>query len=197
MIVQTMNFKEIHNELLRDYDNCKDIFEKEKKRIRRAVIKSNKFPMRFNPIEFTTTRNNRYIIILQANSKKLERDLDFSLVSIFLKGGGLFAVSILKDDIGNTHSLIFTPHFFIRYQERIIGQTVGAINAIRLFFNQNSFFSGEEDEDKKFQGRCDEGYLFGESIEYNIRLVKTIISKKMMRGEQIILSKTIDQRLTA
>ena len=104
MIVESMTVNEIQIELSRDLDNCMNKIAIECRKIRRTIIKSKRFPVHFEPVEFISSNQNRYLIFLEASSKKNAESPIFTLVAMSLM------FSPRKTD-RNAHSERMTTHY--------------------------------------------------------------------------------------
>lgn len=187
MIVESMTVNEIQIELSRDLDNCMNKIAIECRIIRRTIIKSKRFPVHFEPVEFISSNQNRYLIFLEASSKKNAESPIFTLVALYNKHNGLHAASVRKLHGSIIKLTICPPHFFQRYKERILCENVTTIDAVKLFFRNNYNIVGEMTTENEFRASCKDGFVFGTSITYSIDILKTIISNNMLKGSQIDL----------
>lgn len=188
MIVESMTVKDIQIELSKDFDNCKDKVEIECRKIRRTIVKSKKFPIQFEPVEYISPRQNKYLIFLEASSKKNAESPLMTVVALYNRHDGLYAGAISKL-YGSIKVSIYTPHFFQRYKERILCENVTTRAAMKLFFRNNNNIVGDISENNDFRASCKEGFVFGETISYTIDIFKTIISNNMLKGSQVDLSR--------
>lgn len=193
MIVESMTVNEIQVELSKDYDNCMDKVEIECRKIRRAIVKSKKFPIQFEPIEFISQKQNRYLIFLKANSRKNAEYPIITTVALYNRPEGLYAASTSRIHGSIINVNIFPPHFFQRYKERILEENITTIEALKLFFRNNNRIAGEKTEKNEFMASCKEGFVFGTTISYSLDIYKTIISNKMLKGTQIDLSNSVSK----
>jgi len=188
-----MTANEIQVELSRDFDNCMDRVEIECRKIRRPIIKSKKFPIYFEPVEYVSPRNNRYLIFLEANSKKNALSPIITTVALYNRHDGLYAATIIRMHGYTNKVCIYPPHFFKRYKERILNKNVPTIEAIKLFFKNNGSIAGDILDNNNFMGSCKEGFVFGTIISYTLDIFKTIISNKMLKGYQVDLYNRMNQ----
>lgn len=193
MIVESMTVNDIQVELSKDFDNCMDKVEIECRKIRRTIIKSKKFPIHFEPVEYISPQRNRYLIFLEANSKKNAEYPIITTVALYNKHDGLYAAAISKLHGSIIKVNIYPPHFFQRYKERILCENVTTMEAIKLFFRNNSNIAGDMTNENEFRGSCKEGFVFGTTISYTIDIFKTIISNNMLKGTQIDLSRDMSK----
>ena len=70
MITDKMSDMEIFKEVWSERGAVHGYMERLIPKYRRPIIKSNKFPMYFTPIEFVSRKNNRYLIFFEARNKK-------------------------------------------------------------------------------------------------------------------------------
>ena len=95
--------------------------------------------------------------------------------------------------------IIFTPHFFSRYRERILGgEDIHGEELIKRFFKRNQRFAKaemderfarayrkhENDESVSYAARVNEGNVFMKIYSGYIILCKTILSDEMLQDEQ-------------
>lgn len=187
MIVPAMSVTEIHNELVKDYDNCISRIDRDFKHYRRAIIKSTKFPMYFKPIDYTTPSRNKFVILVEAESKKNANDLLITLIGYYLRPEGIYAAMIVPSKNGDKKICIYPPHFFERYKERYLQNDLSALEVIKQYFKINSAITFEVREEAGFRGVCRDGYILGKILSHNILIVKTFVTIKMLKGEQVAL----------
>lgn len=193
MIVESMTVNEIQIELSRDFDNCMDKVEIECRKIRRTIIKSKKFPIHFEPVEYISPQRNRYLIFLEANSKKNAKYPIITTVALYNRPEGLYAASTSRLNGSIIKVNIYPPHFFQRYKERILCENATTKEAIKFFFRNNNKIAGNISENNDFRASCNEGFVFGTTISYTIDIFKTIISNNMLKGTQIDLSRDMSK----
>ena len=196
MIVETMNLEEIYREVKLDFDECLEKVGRLKDKYRRTIVKSKRFPIMFEPVFFQTKRNNKYMVIFISNSKKYERDSIFVLVGLYLRPEGLYGINVIRQG-DNLKTLVYPPHFFQRYRQRILKEEISSKDTIIRYFKNNYVFLGDTTLGNKFHFRSNEGFLLGEKINHDIYLMKTIISLDMIKGNQIDLSEEYDFSLVS
>lgn len=178
MEMQNDIFENIVPYLNRNYDS----------KIRRAIIKSTRFPMIFNPIHyFSRKTNNDWFIFYYAVDKKLAEDAACIAVTQVQTDEGTYVYEYVVAGDHNIH--IFPPHFFSRYRSRFLkDDSLGKQELINQFI-KNSYIgimhitpTGQEKCALSFQ----DGYAIGDIIsrKEHIYILKTFISKDLLREDQ-------------
>lgn len=178
MEMQNDIFENIVPYLNRNYDS----------KIRRAIIKSTRFPMIFNPIHyFSRKTNNDWFIFYYAVDKKLAEDAACIAVTQVQTDEGTYVYEYVVAGDHNIH--IFPPHFFSRYRSRFLkDDSLGKQELINQFI-KNSYIgimhitpTGQEKCALSFQ----DGYAIGDIIsrKEHIYMLKTFISKDMLKEDQ-------------
>lgn len=178
MEMQNDIFENIVPYLNRNYDS----------KIRRAIIKSTRFPMIFNPIHyFSRKTNNDWFIFYYAVDKKLAEDAACIAVTQVQTDEGTYVYEYVVAGDHNIH--IFPPHFFSRYRSRFLkDDTMGKQELINQFI-KNSYIgimhitpTGQEKCALSFQ----DGYAIGDIIsrKEHIYILKTFISKDLLKEDQ-------------
>ena len=183
-----MSVTEIHKELTRDYDYCLARIQRDMNQYRRAIIKSSKFPMYFKPIDYIAPSRNHFILLVEAKSKKNANDPYITFIGYYLRPEGIYAAMIFPTLCGEKRIFLYPPHFFERYKERYLNEDVCTLDAIKTYFKINSANILKCSEICKFQGSCNQGFVFGEVLSTNIFIVKTFVSNEMLKGDQIELN---------
>lgn len=114
MITSTMTLEEIAKELLIDFREVYDRWNKFGGKFRRMSLNQIRFPWFWNNT-IKTKRFNNWNIIFSAWSKKETKIVDPIFVVSFHYNGGTWTASLLKDLV-----LFFPLHFFERYKERFL-----------------------------------------------------------------------------
>lgn len=178
MEMQNDIFENIVPYLNRNYDS----------KIRRAIIKSTRFPMIFNPIHyFSRKTNNDWFIFYYAVDKKLAEDAACIAVTQVQTDEGTYVYEYVVAGDHNIH--VFPPHFFSRYRSRFLkDDSLGKQELINQFI-KNSYIgimhitpTGQEKCALSFQ----DGYAIGDIIsrKEHIYILKTFISKDMLKEDQ-------------
>lgn len=194
MLVPTMTFQEIHNEVFEDIRNLQDRFDHYKREFRKLVLKRSRYPYT-KTFEFKTPEKKNLFRIDAIVTKRGDFNKPIiNIYGIFLRPEGKYAVSV---SLENKISTLFPPHFFKRYRERILkDESISNDDIIKHYFRNNWGYLGavvnekferiyhrfeENDiEDKiSFVAATSQGYCFG-SRQGNVNIVKTIISEDML-----------------
>lgn len=164
--------------LKRNYDN----------KIRRAIIKSTRLPMMFNPIHyFSRATNNDWRIFYYAINKKLAEDAACVAVSEVETEEGTYVYEYVV--AGHYNIYVFPPHFFSRYRSRFLKDAdVGKQEMIDRYIKSSylgimlTLGVGQEKCAISFQ----DGYAIGDIIsrQERIYMFKTFISKELLRKDQ-------------
>lgn len=196
MIVPTMTLEEVANQYQGDYG---DLLAKRKffqPKFSSLVKRSSRFPLKVQ-YEYTShTNHNKYIFCYSAAKRGEWNEPHCIIIGVFDRPEGKYAVS--STNAGHTF-LIYPPHFFARYRERILkDDDIHGIELIKRFFRENDRFIKEplteahtkayqkyESDNESFQAaRCAEGNIFLEIQSYKVVVIKTIISDEMLFEEQ-------------
>lgn len=195
MIVDSMTFEEIHNELKTELTVCDKRFAIEQNKYRRAILKREKFPVVYAPIEYTTPKKNTALIYVEAKSKSDARFPLLTTIVYYRRKKGLYAVMLVQPNKGDIMSVIYTPHFFARYKQRFLNKDISSLEVIKAYFVNNPAIICDVDKNNELDGTVREGYVFGKVIKDDIWLVKTFITKDMMKGEQVKFDKKFMEQL--
>lgn len=182
MIVKAMSIKEIYDEIMKDYHELVDYAERKKKQYERPIKKSNIFPMHFKPIEYRSSRNNKYYMIFRAYKKKDWKDIHNTTICTYDNEDGLHAVMIYKTTIA-----IYPPHFFSRYRERyLLDRALSSKDVILHYFKDNAVAYGEWSNDGDYLAMTTaDGVGVGQTFENaKIYLFKTFLGFDMLFPSQ-------------
>lgn len=188
MILPTFTEKEMMSEYLSDLPEVLNFSNRLDKKWRRAVIKSSRFPIFSNPNFYTSHRNNRWIVLLEARSKKEFGDLSrITFVCLINDRRGYYA--IMHSFVGGQPLYIFyAPHFFSRFRDRV-GCGVNGVELVAEFFRLNSSYVFDFQIDTEgathVSGSTAEGVAMGLLTENKNILFKTIVTYDMLKDEQI------------
>ncbi len=203
MIVETMTDSDIVQQMDLDMPEVrKKAAEKlDPIRFRRQIIKATTFPVSASPFVVTTSRRNRWIVILRARSKKEKNrpTLDhstFVCMATFQEGIYAFVYSALfrpDETRKNVGLSIFRPHFFARYKLRYELDETGIDLIGRYFVRNNSLYRDFQlpyTDDIPMIGRrvyatSEQGIALGEVKSDTAMLFRTYISYDMMYDEQV------------
>lgn len=192
MITSTMNYDEIKEEVRKDIPLVLDLSDKKNQKVRRAVLKSQLFPVRL--YAFVTSPNkNRWLLTWEAHSRKNTGDnILFAMVCFIHTDKGRIAVMPSVQDPLNPFFFIFLPHFFQRFAERKGIELTGE-DLMRRFFQYNANFSIEPRKRMVTEnqyaieatGTSEEGVALGYQLADGSFFFKTFISYEMAKGEQV------------
>ena len=191
MIVHSMTEKEVEKEVLADMLNAFKYEDANSNKFRRLVLKASRFPVYSHHI-YTSKNKNKWLILLEARSKKETGDLSrITNVAVFDSPHGFYSVMVSFME-GKPQLIFFPPHFFSRFRERIDFDVSGIDLMLRFFRHNASFvFSvkdillSETSKITEIYGSCKEGVALGlVSTENNI-LFKTFVTYDMLKGEQV------------
>lgn len=192
MIVYTMSEAELKREVLLDMCNAFRWEDRNSNKFRRLVLKATRFPVYF-AYQYTSPRKNKWIISLEARSKKETKDdCRISYVVTYESPHGTYAV--LVSWVNNEPQLImYPPHFFSRFRDRAGVNEISTVRLMVRFFRHNGSYVYDKQtkqiaEDKycvEVYGSTLEGVCLGIfSTEGNI-LFRTFVTYEMLKGEQV------------
>lgn len=198
MIVPSMTFPEICNELKNDqFDIALKVLVLYKQ-FEKLVLKSSRYPVIRTYDFITRERKNTCYVTFKARKRSHRRNPYVAIYAVFNRPEGKYAVSQATDF---TDFIIYPPHFFKRYRERIVkNDSISNTALIRLFFKNDWGYSAtivdenfeeayhhfeEFNPDNKisFVAATSNGYCFGES-QGPVSILKTIISEDMLFEQQ-------------
>lgn len=185
MITDRMTDTEIHQEVKSEYPNLVSYMNKITPKYRRPIIKSNKFPMYFEPVEYLSPKGNKYIIFFEARRKKdHDGKMLFTIICVYNKDKGLNAM--MFGDPSQRNIMIYSPHLFSRYRTRFLkDDSLSSMDVIKRFFKINPTLQGGETKENEIACTCNEGVLFGKFLDDGkITVLKTFISFDMLSETQ-------------
>jgi len=161
------------------------------------VKRSSRYPVTAQYEYISHTNKNRYFFCYSAFKRSDWKATHCNVVGVFEGEGGKYAVvsANMKQAV-----IIFTPHFFARYRERILGgEDIHGDDLIKRFFKRNQRFvkaemderfarayrKYENDESVSYAARVNEGNVFLKIYSGYIVLCKTILSDKMLKNDQV------------
>lgn len=191
MIVASMTEQEIRKEVLADMANAFRWEDRNQNRFRRLVLKASRFPV-FSHYLYTSPRKNKWLILLQANSKKEHSDLcRITFVVTYDSPHGMYAILVSFID-GEPQLIYFAPHFFKRFKERMYLGLTGMELLIEFFrFNSGFVFDrtikkiNESQYFTEIAGSALDGVALGVESIYDNILFKTFVTYEMLKGQQI------------
>ena len=189
-----MTEAELLEEIRIDLPNVVSISNNKDSKVRRIIQKSVLFPVYIHSF-VTSPRKNKWIILWEARSKK--NIGDNSLVTFICYQEtihGRYAFMPTWDN-GSLILIVYPPHFFSRFAERMSLDITG-INLIRRYFEKNNSYTFETEDEliseylcrRNIYGSSLEGVAMGvEVARHDIILFKTFITYAMTKGQQITL----------
>jgi hypothetical protein len=191
MIVYGMSEKEMTQEVMSDMFNAFRYEDRNQNKFRRQVLKSSVFPV-YRHIIYTSPRKNRWLILIEARSKKEVGDLcRITYVTTHQTPHGVYAIMVSWVQ-GQPQLIFFPPHFFSRFRTRM-GLNEYGMDLLIYFFRRNSSFVYEQQVREltcdqyvtEIYGSTRDGVALGvATVEGNI-LFKTFVTYDMLKGEQI------------
>lgn len=187
-----MTADELVNEFTADLPQVMSVSDAKQIKADKIIKKSKMFPVYLHAY-IKTKRKNDWMILLEAkNNKYVGDDCLISLISHFDVGVGRYAMFWTSYKSTPIH-IIFTPHFFKRFAERV-GINLTGVELIHRYFKKNPSygFSTASDYFGNMQkinvyGSTTEGIALGVQLntKHNIILFRTFITYDMCKGKQI------------
>jgi len=193
MIIDRMTDEEIRDEARREYNVVWAHVQRLIPQCRRPVIKANKFPIYFKPVEYISKRRNHYIIYLEARCKADYNNMLVTVICTYDRGGK-HALMFVKPPYYDVN--IYSPHLFSRYRTRFLkDESISPVEVMNRFFKINPtihmLFTGDEE----IAGVCNEGVLLGIVKDNNIFVWKTYLSFNILFEDQIDFKEGIHEAL--
>jgi hypothetical protein len=198
MIVESMNWKELQKEIVKDQSNALNtakriVVEYLRERRKKHINKKSPY-IRWYDIK--TVNKNRWIIGLEKSpsDEKYQGVLNFQPYVYFYTSTGIKVVKILSQG-GGLH--YYTGHVFQRYNERMELGIKEPIDLVKRFFTNNGDSYGKiisKGDTEYAIYVCRDGLILAEVIEnrewiYN----RTFISRNLMNKDQ----QDLEQELTS
>lgn len=188
MIVSSMTPNQIYDEIMADVPNMMNVLKYKQEKVRQRVLRSQLFPMCLHAL-ITTKRKNNWLLVWNIKSKKdISRDICAAGSCIQDTQAGKF-VLIRQLTEGVPSLMIYTPHFFKRYAERV-GIDLQGIPLIIEFFKKNNtsyikkrIIRGKEE----LTATLNEGVAFCREIDnchHRCYIMKTFINYDMRKEDQ-------------
>ena len=197
MIVPTMTLEEIARQYMGDFPNFVSKRRSLQPKFETLVKRSSRYPVTAQ-YEYTSHNNrNKYYFCYSAFKRSDWKMPHCNVVGVFEGEGGKYAV-VSANMTQNV--IIYTPHFFARYRERILGgEDIHGDDLIKRFFRKNQRFTiapmderfakayrkYEEEDSVSYAGRVNEGNIFFKVYDGTIILCKTILSDDMLQDGQV------------
>ena len=185
MLLSSMNFKEIWNEINIDLNNVNTKFEYLLMSGRRKCIKSKNKHYK-DVISYKSPRNNKWLIFIDVYKKVWYKET----LIYYENEDGINAILVNND----RQLMHVSAHFLKRYKERFLHQeNIQTIELIKKYFSENIEITmennlesiNEEKTDKFFL--INEGIALGEIEVFNgcqIFYLKTFITPDMLFDDQ-------------
>lgn len=190
MIVPTMTYSEIANELGKDHQAVFAYANwlTSQNKYKRFAMKHPE-PVNFKPVYWTSGRKNNYVIIPSSEGKNFMKKNGISYTIFcyyFGEKNSLNAVMVNQQERYNFYS----SHLFDRYGERFLNDT--SMNKVELmveFAKNNSRYTITTfDTAVKYKnsifGRVNEGIIIG-CEEEGFHVFKTFLTEDMLKGSEI------------
>lgn len=192
MYTQTMNVEEIIKEFNSDLPQVVAISDAKQSKVDKIVRKSAHYPVYLHSF-VKTKRGNDWLILFEAKSKKnVGMNCLMTLVSIMNMKDGRYAI-MWSTVFGRTQFIMFTPHFFSRFAQRV-GIELTGMELIQRYFKINASYGFNKRKEivgemmkTNIYGSTVEGVALGVQLytESNVILFRTFITYEMTKGEQI------------
>ena len=192
-----MTLEEIARQYMGDFPNFIAKRRGLQPKFETLVKRSSRYPVTAQYEYISHTNKNRYFFCYSAFKRGDWKAPHCNVVGAFEGEGGKYAVVSANK---KQAVIIFTPHFFARYRERILGgEDIHGDDLIKRFFKRNQRFvkaemderfarayrKYENDESISYAARVSEGNVFMKIYSVLIVLCKTILSDEMLRDEQV------------
>lgn len=183
-----MTEAELLDEIKKDLPNVISISNNKDAKVRRIIRKSVLFPVYLHSY-VTTLRKNKWIILWEARNKKnVGDDSLISFVCYQETEHGRYAYMPTWAN-KKLILIIYPPHFFSRFAERM-NMDLSGVELIKRYFEKNNSYAYEfgtaDDSRQQIYGSSLEGIALGlRNTEHDIILFKTFITYDMSKGAQI------------
>lgn len=201
MVVDTMTWDEIAQELQRERMNYSDIITwydtscKARRKLVKMPNKRSTTPIYFPPKYYTTPNRNTLLVTGHCYGFKQysKSGLIYSVSMFFRYQGELWAGCWGIDETDNrTTTAFFSPHLFQRYKMRFLKDSSSTTQkAMEHFFSRNGTICISAQNNPDYHNGvvavCQDGMLLGELSGTSIRY-RTFVSDPMLKGNQIDLA---------
>ncbi|MFT0577699.1 hypothetical protein [Bacteroides thetaiotaomicron] len=194
MIIPQMSEAELLEEIRLDLPNVVSISDTKDTKVRRIIQKSVLFPIYLHSF-VTSPRKNKWIILWEARNKKNIGDNSLITFLCYQETPHGRYVFMPTWSNGSLILIVYPPHFFSRFAERMSLDVTG-VNLIRRYFEKNNSYTFETEDELISDNLCRRN-IYGSSLEgvamgveitgYEIILFKTFITYDMTKGQQISL----------
>lgn len=195
MIVDSMSDIEIKASLEKElYSHWNNVVEF-KKNFRKLCLKRSIFPYQ-HIYKFKSKSGNLFYVNFCAEKRSMHDKPIYSISAIYQKTEGYYEAALTL-----TNSMvIYPPHFFNRYRERILKSNTSILETIENHIKRNwgneiavvneeyksvlyAFEKEDKNENIDIISASTDGYSFG-TKKNNIIIIKTIISEEMLHEDQ-------------
>lgn len=194
MLTLQMTECEILQEIKYDLPDVIEISNNKEAKVRRIIQKSLRFPV-FVHSYITSPKKNKWIILWEARSKKNIGDKALvTLVCYHETSHGRYVFMPTWND-DKLILIVYPPHFFSRFAERMELDVTG-VDLLRRYFERNNSYTYEVEKEVVSNGLCRRN-VYGTSLEgvglgaevtgCDIILFKTFITYEMTKGQQVSL----------
>lgn len=194
MVVSSMSYEELLNEVTQDRDNVFCWVKHQKKVIERVARKQTKFPCSYF-MDYTSVRKNRWLVCVRIFRRQVHGGGAGIQPLMLQKCPKGYAVhSCVLDRYLEKYVMTVLPHVFDQYAGRMNVNKTG-IDLIKHFFARN--VQSENDFTPECAGRkareretipihmcTDEGVLMGEVISSEHVVLHTFVTYDMATGKQ-------------
>lgn len=186
MILSTMNYQEIHKEMMEDGLNIMRWIQWQGKDIRRRSLKAKTFPFDVT-FKHTSPRKNVWTVIFVVNKKMRGSDGEVwnVIYTSFRAPEGVIHLQLTPGINGQMYVNAFPPHFFRRYAERMNLELAGDALVEHFFRWNDAGYNIEKPEGEHEQCMCvRDGVCLGEVINDRTFVARTFIRYDMSIGWQ-------------
>lgn len=200
-----MTIHEIRKEVLTDIANLSAKLEQCRNDFKKMVLRARHYPVSKSYDCRTKEKRNLFIAGFSAVKRKHWKNPILFIYAIYDRPDGKYAVCPSPTE---DHISIYPPHFFERYQERILKDaSLSPEQIIRQFFSHHwglmgavvdenfqtmyhDFEKADIDDKVSFVAATAQGYCFG-LRQKGVSIIKTIISEEMVFEDQKPLFKRL------
>jgi len=205
MIIPSHSFLDAISEAKKDYESI-TFRHKElgiKKELDKRFRKRRDYPLMMNTIWTHPESKNKWLLTAMILNKAQHRNPKLLCAVMFERPSGKY-VLMPTAPTGPQTWMLFPPHFFKRYRERICGdENLSIMDVITRYFERNYVTGADmnnvtggfhynygnlEDMKNDFVGKVSEGTVFGSyyklSIYNTFIIMKTIVRNDMLFKEQ-------------
>lgn len=197
MIVPSMTEEEIFKEITEDIADLDKQRERFTKEFRKLILKAVAFPV-MKLYKCKSIKKNSFVLVYSAEKRGQHNNPTVGVFCIYERKEGKYVAAY---NLINNKIVIYSPHFFLRYRERILkSPNMAMLDVIDGFLKGNwGLVSLLIDDNLEAAYQCFEGHYNNEVVDFvaataggfcfgenhgNISIVKTIVSKDMLREKQ-------------